>query len=82
MITGTILARDSLTSENPDIRLKGWFLIFSIYSFVGGAILEIFSSASIVILISAKIALVASALEFYCGFFLPTWVKKLLLKEG
>lgn len=80
LITGTIIARESLTSPNPDIRIKGWFLIFSIYSFVGGAILEIFSSASIVILILAKIALVASALEFYCGFFLPTWVKKLLLK--
>ena len=80
LITGTILARDSLTSEKHDIRFKGWFLIFSIYSFVGGAILEIFSSASIVILILAKIALVASALEFYCGFFLPTWVKNLLLK--
>jgi len=80
LITGTLLARDSLTSENPDIRLKGWFLIFSIYSFVGGAILEIFSSISIVFLIFAKIALVASALEFYCGFFLPNWVKNLLSK--
>ena len=81
LITGTIIARESLTSQKPEIRLKGWFLIFSIYSFVGGAILEIFSSLSIVILILAKIALVASALEFYCGFFLPLWVKKLLLKQ-
>jgi len=80
LITGTLLARDSLTSENPDIRLKGWFLIFSIYSFVGGAILEIFSSTSIIILVLAKIALVASALEFYCGFFLPNWVKILVSK--
>lgn len=79
-ITVTILARESITSENPEIKLKGIFLIFSIYSFVAGAILEIFSSVSIVILVAAKICLVASALEFYCGFFLPDWVKNLILK--
>ena len=80
LITGILLARQSFDSGNPEIELKGRFLILSICSLVVGAILDMFSSMSIFILLLGKICLVASSLEFYCGFFLPNWVKKRLIK--
>lgn len=80
LITGIFLARQSLDSGNPEIELKGRFLILSLCSLVGGAILEMFSSMSVFILLLGKFCLIASSLEFYCGFFLPNWVKKRLIK--
>ena len=81
LITGTLFGRSSLKSDNPEIKLKGKLLLFAIYFFIIGAVLEIFSHISIIILIVGRLILISSAFEFYGGFILPNWMKKLLLKE-
>ena len=81
VITGTLFGRKSLRSDNPEINLKGKLLIIAFWSFFIGAIFEILSHISIIILILGRIILISSAIEFYSGFLLPNWMKKLLLRK-
>ncbi|MFX0147173.1 MAG: hypothetical protein ACFE8E_05445 [Candidatus Hodarchaeota archaeon] len=82
LFTGIQFGRESLKDENPEINLKGKLLIAAFISFVTGAILEILSSLSIIIMIIARIILISSSIEFYGGFMLPDWMKKLLLRNN
>jgi hypothetical protein len=75
-ITGILFGKQSLRSENSEIRLKGKFLIIAFILFTIGAFLD-----SIVpeLFIIARIVLDVSALSFYFGFMLPGWLKEKLL---
>lgn len=76
VITGILFGKQSLKSENPEIKLKGKFLIVAFILFTIGAFLD-----SIVpeLFIIARIVLDVSALSFYFGFLLPDWLKEKLL---
>ena len=81
IITGTLFARASLKLDTPEMKLRGISLLIAFYSFVIGSILDMLSPLSVIILIFARLILISSALEFYCGFVLPEWLKKILIKE-
>lgn len=81
LITGILFGMASLREDNPEIRLKGKLLIMAFVSFFIGAILEILSEISIVIMIIARLILISSSIEFYGGFMLPDWMKKLFKKN-
>ncbi|MHA1660703.1 MAG: hypothetical protein ACTSUT_16450 [Promethearchaeota archaeon] len=86
LFTGILFARESLRSDNSEIRLKGKFLISAFISFAVGAFLDglkpiIFPNIMDLIYIINRIILIFCAIEFYFGFILPDWLKKLLLKE-
>ena len=80
IITGTMLARESLKSDDPEVKLKGKLLFLAFYSFIIGAVLDIFSATSILLLTIARLVLISSAFEFYGGFILPNWMKRIFLK--
>ncbi len=80
IITGTIFARQSLKSEDHLLNLKGRFLLLAFYSFFIGSVLDIFSTENILLLIIARIILITSSIEFYCGFLLPRWMQELFKK--
>ncbi len=81
LVTGLLFSRESLKSEIPEIQLKGKLLVAAFISFVTGSILEILSGISILILILARLILITSSIEFYGGFMLPNWMKKLFLRK-
>ena len=81
LITGIIFARESLKSDNSEIRLKGKFLFAAFTSYVIGTFLSMFSSYSILLLMIGRILTILASIEFYYGFTLPNWIKKLLLKQ-
>jgi MFS family permease len=80
-ITGVLIGRESLNSKSPDVTLKGKLLIIAFLSFLMGSVLEIFSGISLVVLIIARVILISSAIEFYGGFLLPQWMKKLISRK-
>lgn len=82
IITGTVFSKESLVKNNREVRTKGKFLLIAFWSLAIGAILDVFSTYHIALLIVARIILITSAFEFYCGFILPPGVKKLLDIEG
>jgi hypothetical protein len=81
VITGFLFGIESFKSENPEIKLKGKFLIAAWASLFIGALFDAGLGAldpfSIVLV---RLLLISSAIEFYCGFFLPNLVKNLFLK--
>lgn len=81
LITGTMFARKSITATDPEIKLKGKFLLLAFLFFVIGAICDVISGMSIVILIFGRIILILAAIHFYYGFFLPNWMSSLFIRS-
>jgi len=80
LVTGILFGLASRKSENPEIRLKGTFLILAFISWVIGALMDAALPLDVISLTIARIILISSALEFYCGFLFPNIVKKIFLK--
>ncbi|MHA1491846.1 MAG: hypothetical protein ACTSRI_19605 [Promethearchaeota archaeon] len=81
LITGVLFARKTLNVEDAEIRLKGKFLLIAFISFVIGSISDTIFTANIVELLITRIILISASFEFYCGFILPKWMKKLFILE-
>jgi len=81
LFAGTRFGLESLKSSNPEIKLKGKFLLLAFYSFVIGSFVSVLSAGVLVVLIVAKIIVIMSSIEFYFGFVLPKPIKKLFLKN-
>lgn len=81
-ITGTLFSLKSLRADEPEIKLKGKFLIIAFYAFIIGSVFDVISGINIVILIVGRIILILAAIHFYYGFFLPSWMKELFLGEN
>jgi hypothetical protein len=80
-IIGFVFVRESLKSDNPEIRLKGKFLFLAFLSFIFGAMAETVIMALTIVVIG-RIILIFSAFAYYCGFMLPRWMKELFIKES
>lgn len=79
-VTGISFAISTMKSPEPETKLKGKFLLLAWLLFLGGSILDLISSNSIIILTIARIVLIFSALAFYSSFNLPSWIKKVFIK--
>lgn len=83
-ISGLLFARESLSSDNVEVQLKGKFLLIAFISFVFGAVLEVFFTVKtipgLIFKIISRLILMSSSLEFFMGFIFPERVKKVFLK--
>jgi len=89
LVTGILFARNSLKSSDPDVKLKGKFLLAAFISFCVGAGLDaitglLFENIYIisVFVVIIRSILISSALEFYAGFILPPFIKRIFQKES
>ncbi|MGQ4874393.1 MAG: hypothetical protein ACP6IY_10015 [Promethearchaeia archaeon] len=80
VICGALFARESLKSQNPEIRLRGILLIIAFTSFAIGAVTEILINESLYTLI-ARVFLIFGIIFFHEGFILSNFLRKKLLKE-
>ncbi len=80
ILPGLWLARISLRSLKPEIKLKGKFLLFTFLLSIGLSFMELFAPNILFFLIARVIAVIVSIL-FYAGFILPKLVKNLFLKQ-
>ncbi|TFG02395.1 MAG: hypothetical protein EU539_13135 [Promethearchaeota archaeon] len=81
LVTGYLFCKASLESENPQIRLKGKFLLTAFVLFAIGAALDTSIPLTLVTLPIVRGFEILSATIFYMGFILPKWTKKLFLKQ-
>ena len=79
ILTGLLFAKSFFKSESPEIKLKAKVLMVAFISFAAGAILSNFITDIIFIAIGTMI-LALSSIEFYMGYILPDWTKRLFLK--
>ncbi|TXT58734.1 MAG: conserved membrane protein of unknown function [Promethearchaeota archaeon] len=76
LITGILFSRESLKSDNPEIKLKGKFLLSAWVLWSIGAILDSAIPLFIITLLITRLILITSSILFYIGFLLPNFVKK------
>lgn len=80
-ITGIIFARKSLMSDKREIHLKGKILMIAFISFTIPIFLEIAFILPVEIILITRTIIGSAAIEFYLGFILPNWFKKLFFKD-
>jgi len=79
--TGLLFARESLKSDNKEVRLKGKFLIIAFVCFCAGATVDVLILSDPFSLIIARTLLVAASIGFLGGFIPPDWLKKMFLQK-
>ena len=86
---GIQFGRQSLKSTDPEVRLKGKLIIIALAFFSAAAMLDSVLGALFdptdpilgILFISTRVSLMISGILFYGGFFLPSWMKKLFLRD-
>ncbi|MFX1426671.1 MAG: hypothetical protein ACFFBE_09485 [Promethearchaeota archaeon] len=90
LVTGVIFAQKSVKSGDREVRLKGKLLRAAFLTFTVAAILDsllgtIFEDPTdpllAIMVVVVRVLLIFSALEFYWGFLLPTWVSAIFIKK-
>ncbi len=76
IITGLLFARESMKSDDVDIRLKGKFLFLAFIVFVIGSISDTIFLRNILTLFITRIILISASIFFYFGFILPKFMTK------
>ncbi|MHA2181578.1 MAG: hypothetical protein ACXAAH_09160 [Promethearchaeota archaeon] len=82
LLTGFLFARASIQSPEPEVKLKGKFLMVAFITFTIGTIIDVIGAESpteITILL-ARIFVIASSLCFYIGFTLPKFIRDRLIE--
>ena len=81
LITGIIFATKSLGADDPAIRLKGKLLIGAFITFSIGIALDGLTPLNFVTITIYRILVILAAFFFYSGFFLPSWLEKVMVKN-
>lgn len=81
VICGILIAYDSISSENREVKLKGKFLLASILVWAAGTLFDGFVELTVFTLTLIRIILISSSVLFYFAFLLPNWLKKHLIKS-
>jgi hypothetical protein len=81
LITFLLFARESIKSQDPELKLKGKFLVGAFLTYAACAVLDSFFLFQPVIVVVVRLLLVSSAIEFYFGWILPEPVKNIFLKK-
>ncbi|MFX1450682.1 MAG: hypothetical protein ACFFCM_07570 [Promethearchaeota archaeon] len=76
IITGFLLSSESLKSDNPEIKLKGKFLLIAFILFIIGEILDLIFDIPI-----TRLTLMISSIAFYFGWIMPEKMKQLLVRQ-
>ena len=81
MIFGFLFIKELFISKTPELKLKGKFLLVAFLSLLIGVFLEVVLPISPLTVVIIRLILISSSIEFYFGYTLPSWVKKIFLKK-
>ena len=81
LITGILFTRESLKSSDETVRLKGKLLLTAFILFIIGAGMDTSIPLNLLTLSIYRTLEVLSAIFFYGGFYLPTWMKEIFVRN-
>ena len=82
LITGVIFALKTIKADiSLEANLRGKFILIAFPSFAVGSILDVLIPITPITIIT-RLILISSALEFYCGFSLPKFIKRHFLEKN
>ncbi len=76
-----LFIKDSLKSENPEVKLKARFLLIALITFFIGAFADGFVPITIASIVIVRILLIIAAFSYYIGWVMPESVKKIFIKK-
>ena len=79
VITFLLFANQSIKADDPELKLKGKFLVIAFLTYTACAILDSFFLFQPVIVVLVRILLMSSAIEFYLGWIMPDKIKNKLI---
>ena len=81
LVTGFLFARASLRADNPEIKIKGKFLIVAFLTFTIGTVIDVIGAESPteITIFLARAFVIVSSICFYIGFTLPKFIKDLFI---
>jgi len=79
LISGINFALKTMQFEDKETNLKGKLLLIAFPSFCFGAFLDALIPSTALTLVIFRLILISSAIEFYGGFILPNWMRKILM---
>jgi hypothetical protein len=77
LTVGILFAHEPLKAGGKEVRLKGKMLLFAFIMFSIGTFMEAMIPKDFLILIITRAILIFSSFSFYCGFYLPKFIKKM-----
>ncbi len=84
LLTGLYFAKESLESNDKDVKLKGKFLLIAFILFTIGGVLDALFDVEIpfgtAMKIVARIILMSSSISFFMGYILPEQIKQIFRK--
>lgn len=80
LISGVKFALETMKYDDKETKTKGKLLLVAFPSFCIGGFLDALIPSTAITLVIFRIILISSAVEFYGGFILPNWMKKILIK--
>jgi hypothetical protein len=82
LVTGFLFARASLKSEEPELKLKGKFLLIAFITFTFGTVIDVIGAGNPteLTILFARTFVIISSLCFYIGFTLPRFIKDLFIR--
>ena len=81
LILGSLIARASLKSDNPEVIVRGKFLLLAIILYVVGGIFDSALDFTAVTILIPRLVIITSVLCSYTGFVMPKFLKKIFLKQ-
>ena len=75
--TGILISIKSLKTDQPENRLRGYFLLPAFLIFFIGASLDAIGKFDLLGIILVRLLIISSAIFFYFGFVLPDYIKRL-----
>ncbi len=79
IFTAILFILEAMKSDNPEIQLKGKFLLLAFALFIVGALLDSILGLNYIILLITRGFQITAGISFYLGFILPAKVKKIFL---
>ena len=81
LISGIIFSIRTMKSDDPQVKLKGKFLLIAFVSFTVGALADAIIPMTPVTLVIVRLILISSAIEYYFGFLIPKKLSDWLINE-
>ena len=81
IITGILFAKETMKSDDPEVRWRGLFLLIAFILFNISAVLDAGIATNAIYLIIIRILLISSMFLFYSSFNMPKFFKRLLIAQ-
>ena len=82
VVTGILLAINSLKSDTKETKLRGIFILYTFLSWIIAAIYDGMFDLNVITLIIVRIVLITCSISAYIGFLMPKFVKRIFgIKE-